>query len=72
MIQRCMGLEFKKMLCQVDLSEFSLQARVWRSLVAENSGTALDVLHVIHNPFAEIYLSDIAQTDPALMELYVQ
>lgn len=65
-----MSLEFKKILCPVDLSEFSLQALRLAVHVAENSEAALDVLHVIHNPFDEIYLSDITQTDPALMELY--
>jgi nucleotide-binding universal stress UspA family protein len=65
-----MSLEFKKILCPVDLSEFSLQALRLAVMIAENSGATLDVLHVIHNPFDEIYLTPITQADPALIESY--
>ena len=30
----------------------------------------LDVLHVIHNPFDEIYMTGITEADPALIEGY--
>jgi universal stress protein A len=65
-----MSLSFKKILCPVDLSEFSLEALRLAVTIAENSNATLDILHVIHNPFDEIYLSEITQTDPALMEAY--
>ena len=65
-----MSLDFKRILCPVDLSEFSLQALRLAVNIAENSDATLDILHVIHNPFDEIYLTEITQTDPALMEAY--
>ena len=65
-----MSLEFKKVLCPVDLSAFSLQALRLAVNIAENSDATLDILHVIHNPFDEIYLTEITQTDPALMDVY--
>lgn len=65
-----MGLEFKKVLCPVDLSEFSLEGLRLAVKIAESCGAALDLLHVIHNPFDEIYLSEITQTDPALIDAY--
>lgn len=65
-----MSLDFKKILCPVDLSEFSLQALRLAVKIAESSDATLDILHVIHNPFDEIYLTEITQTDPALIEAY--
>ena len=45
-----MSLEFKRVLCPVDLSEFSLEALKLAVNVAEASAATLDILHVIHNP----------------------
>jgi nucleotide-binding universal stress UspA family protein len=65
-----MGLEFKRILCPVDLSEFSLEALRLAVDVAEASGVTLDILHVIHNPFDELYMSALTETDPALLDAY--
>jgi universal stress protein A len=65
-----MSLGFKRILCPVDLSAFSLEALRLALKVAETSDAMLDILHVIHNPFDEIYLTAITETDPALMEMY--
>ena len=65
-----MSLEFKRILCPVDLSEFSLDALRLAVQVAESSGATLDILHVIHNPFDELYMTAIAETDPALIDAY--
>jgi nucleotide-binding universal stress UspA family protein len=54
----------------VDLSEFSLDALRLAVQVAESSGATLDILHVIHNPFDELYMTAIAETDPALIDVY--
>ena len=45
-----MGLDFKRILCPVDLSSFSLEAVKLAVKVAESSGAALYLLHVIDNP----------------------
>src|SRR4030095_9272364 len=65
-----MSLEFKKILCPVDLSSFSLDALRLAIKIAEASHATLDILHVIHNPFDEMYMTAITATDPALMEMY--
>src|SRR5918993_3635521 len=65
-----MSLDFRKILCPVDLSAFSLEALRLAVNLAEASGATLDVLHVIHNPFDEIYLTAITEVDPALMDAY--
>lgn len=65
-----MSLDFQKILCPIDLSTFSREALRLALRVAESSGAALDVLHVIHNPFDDIYMSEITQTDPALLDAY--
>jgi universal stress protein A len=65
-----MTLEFKKILCPVDLSGFSLEALRMATKIAAASGATLDILHVIHNPFDDIYLTEITQTDPALIDAY--
>jgi len=65
-----MGLEFKKILCPVDLSAFSLEALRLAVKVADASDATVDILHVIHNPFDDIYLTAITPTDPALIDVY--
>src|SRR5918996_1487233 len=65
-----MSLDFKRILCPVDLSAFSLEALRLALKVAEASDATVDILHVIHNPFDEIYLTALTQTDPALIEIY--
>jgi len=65
-----MNLEFKKILCPVDLSDFSLEALRLAVKLAQSWDATLDVLHVIHNPFDELYMSSITQTDPALLDAY--
>lgn len=65
-----MSLEFKRVLCPVDLSEFSLEALKLAVNVAEASAATLDILHVIHNPFDELYMTALTQTDPALIDAY--
>jgi universal stress protein A len=65
-----MGLDFKRILCPVDLSSFSLEAVKLAVKVAESSGAALYLLHVIDNPFDELYMSSITEADPALIEMY--
>ena len=65
-----MGLDFKRILCPVDLSIFSLEAVNLAVKVAESSGAALYLLHVIDNPFDELYMSSLTEVDPALIEMY--
>jgi nucleotide-binding universal stress UspA family protein len=65
-----MSLDFTRVLCPVDLSTFSLDGLRLAVKIAESSDAILDVLHVIHNPFDEIYMTAITQTDPALSEAY--
>jgi universal stress protein A len=65
-----MSLDFKRMLCPVDLSGFSLEALKLAVKIAEISGAGLYLLHVIDNPFDELYLTSITQTDPAAIDLY--
>lgn len=62
--------EFKRILCPVDMSEFSLEALRLAAQLAERQGAVLDVLHVIHNPFDELYMSAITESDPALLDAY--
>lgn len=50
---------FKRILCPVDLSSFSLDALRLAVRIAETNDAMLDVLHVIHNPFDEIYMTGI-------------
>ena len=66
-----MTLEFKRVLCPVDLSGFSLEALRLAVKVAEASAATLDILHVIHNPFDEIYTSAITRTDPGFVDASV-
>lgn len=61
---------FKRILCPVDLSSFSLDALRLAVRIAETNDAMLDVLHVIHNPFDEIYMTGITQADPASIEGY--
>lgn len=65
-----MSLDFKRILCPVDLSSFSLTAVKLAVKVAESSGARLYLLHVIDNPFDELYLTSITQADPAAIDLY--
>ena len=65
-----MSLDFTRVLCPVDLSTFSLDGLRLAVKIAESSDAILDILHVIHNPFDEIYMTAITQTDPALLEAY--
>lgn len=65
-----MNLEFKRILCPVDMSPFSLDALRLAANLAECSDATLDVLHVIHNPFDELYMTAIAETNPALIDAY--
>jgi nucleotide-binding universal stress UspA family protein len=65
-----MALDFKRILCPVDLSRFSLDGLKLAVKVAAASKAALYVLHAIDNPFDELYMSSIAQADPALLGLY--
>lgn len=65
-----MSLDFRRILCPVDLSTFSLEAVKLGVEIAENSNGALYLLHVIDNPFDELYLMPITETDPASLGLY--
>jgi nucleotide-binding universal stress UspA family protein len=65
-----MSLDFQKILCPVDLSGFSLEALKLAAKVAENSNATLYLLHVVDNPYDELYMGSITQADPALLELY--
>ncbi|MBI2988059.1 MAG: universal stress protein [Deltaproteobacteria bacterium] len=65
-----MALNFRRILCPVDLSSFSLNAIKLAVKIAETSNAALYLLHVIDNPFDELYMTTITQADPALIELY--
>lgn len=67
-----MSLEFKRILCPIDMSTFSLEALKLGVKVAESSGASMSLLHVIDNPFDELYMTSITQADPALIELYQQ
>jgi len=62
--------EFKRILCPVDLSGFSMEALRLAVQLAKNSGGVLDILHVIHNPFDELYMSAITESDPAMIDAY--
>jgi nucleotide-binding universal stress UspA family protein len=61
---------FARILCPVDLSSFSLDALKLAVNLAVAENATLDILHVIDNPFDEIYMSGITQTDPALIDAY--
>jgi nucleotide-binding universal stress UspA family protein len=63
-------LNFKRILCPVDLSSFSLEALKLAVKMARASNAALYVLHAIDNPFDELYMSSIGQADPAVLGLY--
>ena len=42
--------EFKRILCPVDLSTFSMEALRLAVQIAKSEAAVLDILHVIHNP----------------------
>ena len=44
-----MSLDFKRILCPIDMSEFSLEALKLGVKLAESSGAILSLLHVIDN-----------------------
>jgi nucleotide-binding universal stress UspA family protein len=54
----------------MDMSTASLAALKLAVTVAESSGASMSLLHVIDNPFDELYMKSITQADPALFELY--
>src|SRR5574342_9982 len=63
-------LDFKRILCPVDLSGFSLEALKLAVKIARASKSALYLLHVIDNPYDDLYMSSITRADPALLEVY--
>ncbi|MBI4525341.1 MAG: universal stress protein [Deltaproteobacteria bacterium] len=65
-----MALNFKRILCPVDLSRFSRYALRLAANIAENSNSTLYILHVIQNPFDELYMTPITQADPGAAGLY--
>jgi universal stress protein A len=65
-----MSLDFKRMLCPVDMSGFSLDALRLAVKMAGASDATLDLLHVIEDPLDELYMSALIQIDPALFETY--
>ena len=65
-----MSLDFKRMLCPVDMSSFSLEALRLAVKMAGASDATLDVLHVIEDPLDDLYMSALTQIDPALIETY--
>jgi nucleotide-binding universal stress UspA family protein len=52
------------------MSPFALEALKLAAKVAANSNAALYLLHVIDNPFDELYMTPITQADPALLAFY--
>jgi len=65
-----MSLGFKRILCPVDMSPFSQAAIKLGVKFAQSTGATLYLLHVIDNPFDDLYMSPITQADPALLDLY--
>jgi nucleotide-binding universal stress UspA family protein len=54
------------------MSPFSLEALELATKLAAASDATLYVLHVIDNPFDELYMTRITEADPASIELYKQ
>jgi len=65
-----MALNFKRILCPVDLSSFSRDALKLAAEISKSTNATLYLLHVIHNPLDELYMTSITQADPASIELY--
>ena len=65
-----MALNFKRILCPVDLSRFSRDALKLAAEISKSANATLYLLHVIHNPLDELYMTSITQADPASIELY--
>ena len=65
-----MSLDFRRILCPVDMSNFSLSAVKLAANLAEASRSRLYLLHVIDNPFDELYMTSITQADPAAIDFY--
>lgn len=63
-----MGLEFKRVLCPVDLSDHSLSALQLATDMARKEAAVLDVLHVIENPLAEIYAVALKRTGDSVLD----
>ena len=61
---------FKRILCPVDLSAFSMEALRLAVELAKSGEAVLDILHVIHNPFDELYMRSITESDPAMIDAY--
>jgi len=64
------SLDFKRILCPVDMSSFSLAAVKLAANIAEAGQSRLYLLHVVDNPFDELYMTSITQTDPAGIDFY--
>jgi len=58
-----MSLNFKRILCPIDLSSSSREALKLAVQIAENSPSSLYLLHVIDNPFDELYMSSLTEAD---------
>ena len=65
-----MALSFKRILCPVDLSTFSFNALRLAVQIAQSSNATIYVLHVIDNPYDDLYMSPITQADPTMLGLY--
>ncbi len=65
-----MSLGFKRILCPVDMSPFSQEAIKLGVKIAQISDATLYLLHVIDNPFDDLYMSSFTQADPALLDVY--
>jgi nucleotide-binding universal stress UspA family protein len=65
-----MALSFKRILCPTDLSTFSFNAIRLAVQIAQSSNATVYVLHVIDNPYDDLYMSPITQADPAMLALY--
>ena len=48
----------------------SLQAASCAAKRNASNDAVLDILHVIHNPFDELYMTSITESDPALLDAY--
>ena len=48
--------EFKRILCPVDLSEFSLEALSFAAQQADPNSAGFDIQQVIHNTIDQLYI----------------
>lgn len=65
-----MALSFKRILCPTDLSTFSFNALRLAVQIARSSNATVYVLHVVDNPYDDLYMSPITQADPTMLGLY--